>query len=282
VPEEVEEQVVAAMRQLGFTATDAKAYLALLKQHPATGYELAAHSGVPRSAVYNVLGRLQALGLINAVQDKPARYVPLPPARLFELLQTRFARNLDALREGLERLADRPDDRMTWTVQGYDAMLEQAAQLVCAARSKLVASLWGREAEAIAKDLRRAEGRGVDVTLFSFTPLPEVGRRFSYGIDPEALAAHWEHRILLIADGQRLLVGAAETTADNRAVVTDEPSLIEMARNNLILDLTLYGERLGEDVSGVVAELSRRFAPVEELLGQVRADRASAAGTPER
>ncbi len=268
--EEVEERVVAAMKQLGFTATDAKAYVALLKQHPATGYELASRSGVPRSAVYNVLGRLQALGLINAVQEKPARYVPLPPERLFELLETRFARSLETLREGLARLARRPEGRVTWTVEGYEAMLEQAQQLIGAARARVVASLWSREAEALAKELRRAEARQVDVTLFSFTPLPEVGRRFSYGIDPQALAAHWTHRILLVVDGRRLLVGSAETTADNRAVVTDEPSLIEMACNNLVLDLTLFGERLGADVSTVVAELSDRLAPVEQLLAGAR------------
>lgn len=268
--EEVEEQVVAAMKQLGFTATDAKAYVALLKQHPATGYELATRSGVPRSAVYNVLKRLQVLGLINAVQEKPARYVPLPPARLFQLLETRFARSLDSLREGLERLSQRPTGSVTWTVEGYEAMLEQAQQLIGAAEAKVVASLWSREAEALARDLRQAEARGVDVTLFSFTPLPSIGRSFSYGIDPDALAAHWEHRILLVVDGRHLLVGAAETTADNRAVVTDEPSLIEMARNNLVLDLTLYGERLGVDVSAVVAELSDRLAPVEQLLASSR------------
>ncbi|MCA9614150.1 MAG: helix-turn-helix domain-containing protein, partial [Myxococcales bacterium] len=81
--EEIEDKVVEAMRALGFNATDAKTYLALLKEHPATGYELATRSGVPRSAIYNVLKRLQSLGLINIVADKPARYVPLPPEKLF-------------------------------------------------------------------------------------------------------------------------------------------------------------------------------------------------------
>ncbi|MEM9073251.1 MAG: helix-turn-helix domain-containing protein [Myxococcota bacterium] len=268
--EEIEERVVSAMKQLGFTATDAKAYVALLKSHPATGYELATRSGVPRSAIYNVLKRLQSLGLINAVQDKPARYVPLPPQKLFQLLETRFARSLDSLRDGLQRLSDRPDGSVTWTVEGYEAMLEQAQQIIGGAKSTVVASLWGREATALEQTLRDADARGVEITLFSFTPLPEVGRTYSYGIEPDALSAHWEHRIILMVDRSQLLVGAAQQTHDNRAVVTDEPSLIEMATSNLVLDLTLYGERLGVEMGAVVAELTERLAPVEDLLRTAR------------
>ncbi|HJK92790.1 MAG TPA: helix-turn-helix domain-containing protein [Polyangiaceae bacterium LLY-WYZ-15_(1-7)] len=269
--EEVEERVVAAMRQLGFNATDAKAYLALLKQHPATGYELATRSGVPRSAIYNVLKRLQGLGLINAVNEKPARYVPLPPQKLFQLLETRFGRNLESLKEGLEALNEEPNGSVTWTVEGYEAMLEQAEQLVGKAKQRVVASLWGREAEQLQKAFEEAVERGVEVVLFSFTPLPdEVGTQFSYGIEPADLEEHWEHRIVLLVDKQNLLVGRAEETSDNRAVVTDEVSLIEMAISNLVLDLTLFGERLKVDVSHVVESLTGWLAPVEALLEKSR------------
>ncbi len=264
--QEVEEKVVAAMKQLGFTATDARAYVALLKTNPATGYELATQSGVPRSAIYNVLKRLQSLGLINAVQEKPARYVPLAPEKLFALLETRFTRSLESLRGGIDRLADKPDTSVTWTVEGYEAMLEQAVQKIEKAKSTVVASVWGREARHFEKALQDAVDRGVDVTLFSFTPLPNVGRTLTYDIDPDSLAAHWEHKIILLVDRNELLVGGAQETNDNRAVVTDEPSLIEMAVSNLVLDLTLFSERMSVDVTDVMAQLTQRFAPVEALL----------------
>jgi len=262
----VEERIVEAMKQLGFTATDAKAYVALLKSHPATGYELATRSGVPRSAVYNVLKRLESLGLINAVNEKPARYVPLPPSRLYELLDTRFARNLDSLKQSIDRLSDKPDEAVTWTVVGYDAMLEQAEQLCAQAERSIHASLWGREAGRLTTQLERAVEKGVDVTLFSFTPLPAVGRTFSYGIDPTELAQHWEHRIILLVDRSRLLVGQAVDNEDNRAVVTDEPALLSMAVSNLVLDLTLAAQRLGVETADVIEALTEDLAPVETLL----------------
>src|SRR5512143_3456612 len=94
-------RVQSAMAELGFTASEAKIYLVLLRAHPATGYQVAARSGVPRSAIYNVLTKLEGAGLVNAIQDKPTRYVPLPPERLYQLLEARFARSLDDLKSSL-------------------------------------------------------------------------------------------------------------------------------------------------------------------------------------
>lgn len=50
--------VEADLTRIGFTEYEAKVYLALLRENPATGYQLSKSSGVPRSMVYEALGRL--------------------------------------------------------------------------------------------------------------------------------------------------------------------------------------------------------------------------------
>lgn len=264
---EVEEQIVTAMKQLGFTVNDARVYVALLKHQPATGYELAARSGVPRSAIYTILRRLQGLGLVNSIGDKPARYLPLAPERLLGLLEARFVRNRKQLQGALTQLSGRAAEASTWTVEGYASMLEQAERLIGSARESVFASLWAREAKALAEPLREARSRDVDVLLFSFTPLPEdLGRVLSYAFPEEELGAHWPHKIILVSDLRRLLVGGAEETEENRSVVTDETALVEMAVSNLVLDITLLGERTGQQTADVVSRLTERMAPVDELL----------------
>ena len=42
--------------------------------------------------------------------------------------------------------------------------------------------------------------------------------------------------------------------------------LVEMARSNLVLDMTLFGERSGTDTSEVVSNLTAHLAPIEELV----------------
>lgn len=266
--QELEEGVITTMKQLGFTATDAKAYLALIKHNPATGYELATRSGVPRSAIYGVLRRLESLGLINAIQDKPARYVPLAPESLHQLLETRFRRSLGDLRDSLGQLAGQRRQGATWTVHGYEAMLEQAESLIGGAESSVYGSLWAREAGRFEEDFRAAHERGVEVVLFSFNPLAiEHAEVFSYGIKEAELESHWPHKVILIADQERALVGGAEEADMNRAVITEEPALVEMAVSNLVLDITLLGQRQERDVSQVVTRLTKLLAPVEEMTG---------------
>ncbi len=265
----MEERIIAALKQLGFTTTAARAYLALLKNHPATGYELASRSKVPRSAIYNVLGRLESLGLVNAVQDKPAKYVPLAPERLFELLATRFEKSLGELEVSLESLGGGTPETITWTLQGYGNLLDRAAALIVGSEKSLYASLWLREANALAEPLRRAKAAGVDVVLFSFNALPEdLGELYCYGIPEAELEGHWEHKVILVSDQRRCLVGGAAQTEENRTVITEEAALVEMAISNLVLDVTLAGERLGTDTAEVVARLAVDLAPLDELLAR--------------
>lgn len=263
----MEDKIIKAMQQLGFTATDAKTYVGLLKRHPATGYELASRSGVPRSAIYNVLGRLESQGLINVVQEKPAKYTPLPPERLYALLESRFSGSIDELRSSLESLNCETREASTWTIHGYRAVIDQAKSLIEASTKSVFASLWGSEAKLLAPALRQVAGAGKDVVLFSFTPLPRVpGDLYSYNIAEQELAPYWSHKIILVADHQRVLVGGAEDHEDNRAVVTEESALVEMAMSNLILDITLFGQRTGVSTSDVITKLTQHLAPVEELV----------------
>ena len=51
--------ILSILRQLDFTEYEAKAYLALLKDSPLSGYAVALHSGVPRSKIYEVLSNME-------------------------------------------------------------------------------------------------------------------------------------------------------------------------------------------------------------------------------
>ncbi len=93
-----------------------------------------------------------------------------------------------------------------------------------------------------------------------------TGRHFIYGIPEEELARYWRNKIILLCDHRDALVGGAEDKPENRAVVTSERSLLEMAASNLVLDITLYGERAGVDTHDVVTGLQMNPAPIDELI----------------
>jgi len=260
------EQVEEALCQLGFNRSQVRLYLALLKQFPATGYELAARSGVPRAAIYHTLQELEKEGLVSKVQESPARYQPLEPERLLQMLKLRFQKHFTELEEGLKNIARPAAPAGTWNVIGYDQLIEQARVLIAGCRRSVHLSLWRREADQLADTLRQAQAEGREVVLFSFNPLPaDCGRSFTYDIPEQKLEKHWPHKIILIADLEQALMGGAEKSTENRAVLTREPALVEMAISNLVLDLTLWGQRHGQDTSAVISGMTRFLAPIEDL-----------------
>ena len=263
----MEKIVVSTLEQLGFTATDAKVYVGLLQGHPATGYELAKRTRVPRSAMYAVLGRLEQGGIVRTVQASPARYEPLPPKQLLALLRDRHQANLDELQRAFERLDRNPQPSSLWATVGYGAIIKEAERLVRSSKRLVAASLWAREADRLAPAFEDAVQRGLEVVLFSFTPLPPVSKRtFSYGIGERELERYWPHKIIVISDRKRLLVGSGEESDTCRATVTDESALVEMALSTLVLDLTLLGQRMKVETGAAVGLLTEHLAPLEQLL----------------
>ena len=49
-------------------------------------------------------------------------------------------------------------------------------------------------------------------------------------------------------------------------MLTREPAIVDMAINNMVLDITLYGQRKGLDTSEVIASLQTRMAPMDDLM----------------
>jgi len=97
--------LLAGLLAIGFTESEAKTYLALLQDHPATGYHISKKSGVPRSMVYEALGRLHARGAVLETSDGRAmQYRPLPPEVLLAQHEQERRRLLGELGGGLERL----------------------------------------------------------------------------------------------------------------------------------------------------------------------------------
>src|SRR5258705_401239 len=89
-----------------------------------------------------------------------------------------------------------------------------------------------------------AHKRKVKIITFSFCALDEQpGKVYSYGLDEKDLEAFWKHKIILVVDHARTLMGGAEPEDDSDAVVTGHPAINEVALNNIALDITLLSQR---------------------------------------
>ncbi|MBX7084756.1 MAG: hypothetical protein K1X88_36465 [Nannocystaceae bacterium] len=264
-----DDRLIEVLGAVGFKLNEARAYVALLRAGPSTGYEVSRDAGVPRSAVYSVLRGLVVQGVARRDAGPPERFSATPPKALEGLLRRRFDGATTALREAIARLDVSPDAPDAFTVAGYDRIVDEATRIVTAARRRLVLSGWPRELSKLAPALTAAQRRGVFVVLFSHARLPEglAGLHFGYGLREADLEAFWAHRLVVVADDRLSLLGATENNRSDRAVVSETAAIAEIAVSQIALDITLLAQRHGVDVTGVMAQmLGDRVGRLDTLL----------------
>jgi sugar-specific transcriptional regulator TrmB len=263
--------VVRSLEALGFNLNEGRAYAALLQLGASTGYEISRRAGIPRSAVYTTLRKLVTEGAARQDAGPPERFTATPPDALLAALSQRFDTSQAALREAVARLDVSPSVPDVFAVQGYERILEEAARVVRAAERILLVSGWPRELVRLAGELQAAVARGVYVATFSHAALPEVvpGVVFSYGLAEADLEAFWEHKLVVVADDRRSLLGATNDDPGDRAIVTETRAIAEIAVSQVSLDITLLAGRHGADAGPVLAKLlGDRIGRMDSLLGR--------------
>jgi sugar-specific transcriptional regulator TrmB len=260
--------VVAALVELGFSLNESRAYHALLQESPATGYEVGVRASIPRSAVYGVLRRLVSVGAARSIAGSPERFAPAPPDEVLALLRKRFDTSATSLEEAVRRIDTTPATPDAFSVKGYPRVLEEAERLIRGAQHRLVVSGWPRELANVAPELRRAAKRKVYIVVFSHAELSQIpGEIFSYGLDEASLEDFWKHRLVVVADDQRTLIGATEMQPTDNAVVSETNAIAEIATSQVALDITLLSQRQKRDVQAVMAKmLGHRVGRLDTLL----------------
>jgi sugar-specific transcriptional regulator TrmB len=260
-----------ALGGLGFHLNEGRAYAALLKLGPSTGYEVAQRAGVPRSAVYGALRQLVASGAARALAGNPERFVATPVEALLALLRKRFDAQAGRMLEAAADMDADPAPVDAFSVRGYERVIEEAARLVSGAQRLLVVSGWPRELAALEKEIADAVDRHVVPVIFSHARLPErlAGVHFSYGLEESDLEGFWRHRLVLVADDRRTLIGATEQRGDDAAVLSEAPAVAEIAVGQIALDITLLSQRHGHDSREVMAAiLGERVGRLDSLLAK--------------
>jgi len=241
------ERAVELLKATGMSGYEAKAYVALVRAaRPLNGYEVAKASGVPRSTVYETLGKLVARGAAFEVKDveNGTGYLALPAETLVVRLRQMLADTIDGLTEALAALAAPAETHLVQHVRGDEHVLARAVDVVDAARQSLFCSIWPPELEVLLPALRRAAERGVDVSCISFGPVdPDLGElghvyehRFS---SPEIVAARMGCRVFtVVGDRDAVLIGAVDE-AGTWGMWSDDPAVVLVAGEYVRHDIAL-------------------------------------------
>ena len=252
-------EIVEKLEYFGISKNAARAYCALLKTNPATGYEVSVNAEIPRSAVYNVLNKLESMGLISGVGDKPKKYIPLPPSSLLEHLEHVHKESLDGLKTSLEKMELDDEAFDFWHIHGYQNLIFSLKEAIKNAKRKIFISAWLREINKLETELVLAEKRGVELTLFSFCKIDkQFGETISYDLDENDLRKVWAPKVIIVADHTTTIMGSAKDNKNSRSILTQNEAITEIATNHIILDITLAGNRLDINTDPVVRRILKK------------------------
>ena len=255
--------LVVHLSHLGLARNEALAYLTLLEDDEAeglTGYEVAARSGIPRSAVYAVIRKLENQGAAFQNGDNPARFVATGPEQWLDSVKRETLSRVEETREALEALPKRVRPEPVWILRRYHEVIERIDRMVRSAEHSVYASLWPREVEALMPAFESIAGRELHRVLHSPKRLRVQPSGFSCWIDHvggDEAKSTWSHKALVVIDRREALIGGTEPDADNHAVWTSNPSLVDTATNHIILDITLMSRATGRECLDDVAPMMR-------------------------
>ena len=271
------EDLITRLTRLGFAEWEAKAYLALLQRSPVTGYQVSKQSGVPRSMVYEVLGKLVARGATLITQDGDSTlYAPVPPAELIERLQREHEELTDGLKRDLSLVSQRSDEEYVWRIEGHDNVLARAWKLVERAQENLYAQMYAEEFEQLRPAFEAAAERGVKVGLATIGEVQFPAARVVELPVTETFSELAAFALLLVADREEVLLGERGAASQVRASWTRNRHLATIVEGHVrrTLLIPLLYRRLGADyVMGAIPGDEREL--MEALLDRGKLARLS-------
>jgi Cd2+/Zn2+-exporting ATPase len=205
--------LVEQLAAVGFSEYEAKVYVALQKCSPATGYQVAKESGVPRSTIYEVLGKLIARGaVVTQSFGEMVRYAPVPPEELLDRMRHEFEDTLDKLSDGFKHMSATPGaPGQTWNLTGRDNILAHARQMIERAQGE-VALVVGDddELDELLAWLQQARSRKIALTVVSPVPYQDKSVPVIVHAQGQQLRHVLGHGLTLVVDGRETLVGEVD------------------------------------------------------------------------
>lgn len=249
--------------KIGFSEYEAKAYVALLRKSPVTGYELSKLSGVPRSMIYEVVGKLITRGAAMTLRTgSTTKYAPVSAGEFLNQLQRDHEDLVASLREDLTAFASAPDLDYVWNLEGRDNIMAKAMEMISQAKARVCLALLPATMPILLPALQNAIRRGVQVAIYTSVGLELPGGRVIITpMSETALAEVGGLGLILVVDGQEVLVGEWLTETQARASWTSSPLLVFIAEHHLRTDMYLPQvlALLGDKALDVIHEADREL-----------------------
>lgn len=239
------------LQKLGFSQYECKAYIGLLKHYPATGYEISKQTGVPRSMIYEVLGKLMDKGAVHLVPSEPVKYVPVSATELMNRMRKDFEKSFDFLDQKLNCLEQERQVDVISHIRTDEQILKEISNMIERAEEELWISVWEQQVTELESFIHKKEQAGVHVFSILFgAPQTKIGTTFHHNyMTPDVVKERMGGQLTVVArDGKEVLIANFSEHSTSWAVTTYDPALVLVATEYIRHDI-------------MVEEITQEFGP---------------------
>jgi sugar-specific transcriptional regulator TrmB len=201
--------------------------------------------------IYEVLGKLTARGAAMTLRKGAStQYAPVPAEEFLDQLQREHEELTSSLKEDLTALATPSDLEYVWNIEGHKSIIAKADEMITQAKNSIYLALVPATFTDLQPALEKAVARGVRVVLYTTRDLHLPGGRVVVAhVSEETLGQARGLGLVLVIDGEEVLIGEWLSANQARASWTSSPLLVFIAEHHLRTDLylpqilTLLGDR---------------------------------------
>jgi sugar-specific transcriptional regulator TrmB len=250
---------ISKLTRLGLTEYEAKAYTALLKENPASAYEIAKISGIPTSKIYEVFNKLETREMVQSIHGESRRklFIPISPDEFVDNFRSVLDENLEAVKSELKEIRTGVDTTYTWHIKEYDSLIIKARRMLKTARESVLLLIWANEMESLNYSIQNAEGRGVKIAVIHYGPTNmKIRQLYRHPVADTIYEQRNSRSFTLVADSKEVLTGRIEGKERTQAVWSMNESLVMMSEDYLRHDIYFM-------------KIASRFNPLlQERFGQ--------------
>ncbi|MEN6291713.1 MAG: helix-turn-helix domain-containing protein [Methanobacterium sp.] len=131
---------ITALKSLGLSDYEIKAYVANISLISATASELSLSSNVPRSKIYEVLKSLEKKGFVEIQRGKPLKFNVIPPNEIFGKSRKQINKQLDEAEGELNLIYENQIPKVPapmWLIHSPDKIVKKEIELISRAQKSI-------------------------------------------------------------------------------------------------------------------------------------------------
>ncbi|MCX7820481.1 MAG: hypothetical protein N2258_02265 [Brevinematales bacterium] len=235
--------LIESFEKLGLSPNEAKVYLALLEQHPITGYQLSKISGILRPVVYEMLNRLVEKGGARIIKSNPDTYIPVEIDEFLKNIESEFNESKKNISKILRESVVVDNTDFFWNIIGKKNILNSIFSMIERAEEEIY--IWLSEQEVldeILDDLERKLKNNVNINIFSYYSLETKGITiYSYQVEKYFKVEEFlENSLIITIDRKEAMVVNFSDERTAKGVYSKNNVIVEATRRTIINQIYLY------------------------------------------